>query len=661
MIMNPTDTHAITHTKHSVPVDAQTRGWKRFAAFFGPAYLVSVGYMDPGNWATDIEGGARFGYALIWVLLMSNAMAILLQTLSARLGIATGRDLAQACRDNYPPVVAYALWVLAEIAIAACDLAEVLGTAIGINLLFGIPVFWGVVIAGFDTMLLLAIQNLGVRKFEAFVIALVALIGGCFLVELILSKPDMAGVVSGVAPRLPDGALYVAIGIIGATVMPHNLYLHSALVQTRSFEQTPDGKRSAMKYNLIDSVVALNAALFVNAAILILAAATFFKHGVAVNELQQAHQLLSPMVGTTLAGVLFAVALLAAGQSSTLTGTLAGQVVMEGFLHFKIRPFLRRLVTRLIAIVPAMFVLMTTGDKGMYGLLIFSQVVLSLQLAFAIVPLIHFTSNKRLMGEFASKPLVQVLAWLVALVIIALNVKLVWEFTGNLLGSTSSVLTQTLAQILLYAALAVLVPLLLYITFAPFLSFVPLASFKPLASLTSRRNRTTRTNTSSNADSGEKLSERFGEGFGERFAAEAVTAPRFERIGVTVALSQSDGKVLQHACQLARQHDAVLCVFHVVEGAGGIVYGREAFDAEAREDERALKQLCDSLAEHGIRAEGHLGFGSVPKAIVRFVREQHVGMLVMGGHGHRGLSDIIFGATISPVRHEITIPLVIVR
>lgn len=620
--------NSLAEVHRSVDVPTNVKGWRRVLAFLGPAYLVSVGYMDPGNWATDIEGGARFGYALVWVLLMSNVMAIVLQTLAARLGIASGRDLAQACRDNYPAPVAYALWVLAEIAIAATDLAEVLGTAIGINLLFQIPVFWGVVIAGFDTIVLLAIQNMGVRKFEAFIISLVALVGTCFLVELIFSKPDVVGVVKGFAPSLPEGALYVAIGIIGATVMPHNLYLHSALVQTRSFDQTPEGKRSAAKFNLIDSAIALNAALFVNAAILILAASVFYKNNVAVTELQQAHELLSPMLGTKLAGILFAVALLAAGQSSTLTGTLAGQVVMEGFLHFKIRPFVRRLITRMVALVPAMYVLLTVGDSGTYQLLIASQVVLSLQLAFAIIPLIHFTSDRRQMGELTSKPWAQVLAWCIAGTIVALNMKLVIDKAVTYMDES----TPLPLRILMVGGLALVGLLLAYVTIAPFAD---------------RRARgSARRKAVSTLDVGEAF---------------AVNEPKFQRIGVTVAFSNSDAKVLGHACQLARQHSAMLCLFHVVEGAGGVVYGKQAYDAEAREDEVFLRRLADSIAENGVRTEAHLGFGNVPQAVVRFAREQHVDMLVMGGHGHRGLSDILFGATISPVRHELTIPMVIVR
>lgn len=602
--------------------------WKKLFAFLGPAYLVSVGYMDPGNWATDIEGGARFGYALIWVLLMSNVMAILLQTLSARLGIATGRDLAQACRDNYPLPVAYCLWFLAEIAIAACDLAEVLGTAIGINLLFHIPVLWGVVIAGFDTFLLLLIQNLGVRKFEAFIISIVALVGGCFLVELILAKPDMPALVKGFAPSLPEGSLFVAIGIIGATVMPHNLYLHSSLVQTRAFEPTVDGKKMAAKYNFWDLVIALNAAFFVNAAILVLAAATFHKNGVVVTELQQAHELISPLLGTTLAGTLFAVALLAAGQSSTLTGTLAGQIVMEGFLHFKMRPFLRRLLTRLVAIVPAVWVLMVAGESGTYQLLILSQVILSLQLPFAIVPLIHFTSDKRLMQTFANTRLVQILAWIVAAVIIGLNVKLVVDIVLETLQGNDS----ALLRLALGVVLPALGALLLYIVAKPFWDKKARGARKQLSYTMLKP--------------GAKL---------------ALERPSYEKIGVCIAFSDSDVRVLNEATALARQYDATLALFHVVEGAGGVVYGDDAFDAEAREDEMYLGRIVEALRAEGVKAEGHLGFGNAPKAIIHLAEKHRVQMLVMGGHGHRGVKDIIFGATISPVRHRLEIPIFIVR
>src|SRR5690349_20668763 len=394
-----TDARSLAEVHSSVGT-GQVSFWRRLFAFAGPAYLVSVGYMDPGNWATDLEGGARFGYQLLWVLVMSNAMAILLQTLSARLGIVSGRDLAQACRETYPRSVNIALWALCEIAIAACDLAEVLGAAIGLNLLFHIPLLAGVLITAADTLLLLWFQSFGIRTIEAFVLSLISVIGGCFLIEILWAKPSRIEMLAGLTPRLSRDSLYVAIGILGATVMPHNLYLHSALVQTRSIGHNDKARRAACRYNLIDSVVALNGALLVNAAILILAAAVFFKHGVVVTEIQQAHQLLIPLLGTGMAGVMFAVALLCSGQSSTLTGTLAGQIVMEGFLNIRLRPWMRRLITRAIAIIPAALTIYTAGEQSTFGLLLLSQVILSMQLPFAIVPLIHFTSDRAQMGAF---------------------------------------------------------------------------------------------------------------------------------------------------------------------------------------------------------------------------------------------------------------------
>ncbi|MEK6755379.1 MAG: Nramp family divalent metal transporter, partial [Bacteroidota bacterium] len=415
---------SLSEVHQTVVIPKNARLLKKMLAFVGPAYLVSVGYMDPGNWATDLEGGARFGYQLIWVLLMSNLMAVLLQTLSARMGIVAGRDLAQACRENYPKPVSYVLWVLCEVAIAACDLAEVLGTAIGLNLLFGLPLIYGVIITGFDTMLLLVIQQYGIRKMEALILILVFTIGICFIIEVFLAKPVWGEVATGLVPHLTSESLYVAIGILGATVMPHNLYLHSALVQTRVVGSTEESKQMACKYNLADTAIALNGAFFVNSAILIVAAAVFHKNGIVVTEIQQAHELLNPLLGTALAGALFGIALVAAGQSSTLTGTLAGQIVMEGFLRLRIQPFLRRLITRLIAIVPAVTVISMKGEQGSYDLLILSQVVLSLQLPFAVIPLIRFTSDKSLMGSFANRWWVKILAWVAAAVIIGLNTSL---------------------------------------------------------------------------------------------------------------------------------------------------------------------------------------------------------------------------------------------
>ncbi|HEX2605842.1 MAG TPA: Nramp family divalent metal transporter, partial [Flavisolibacter sp.] len=403
--------------------------WKRILSFFGPAYLVSVGYMDPGNWATDLAGGSQFGYKLIWVLLMSNLMALLLQSLSARLGIVRGRDLAQANRETYPKSINFCLYVLAEIAIAATDLAEVLGMAIGIQLLTGIPLLWAVLITVLDTFLLLLLQRLGMRKMEAFIIALVAIIGVSFLIEIIMAKPDLGEVATGFIPSIPNNtALYIAIGIIGATVMPHNLYLHSALVQTRKIKRDEKGIRRALKLNFIDSAIALNLAFFVNAAILVLAATAFFKTGrTDVAEISTAHELLNDMLGSKLAPILFAVALIAAGQSSTVTGTLAGQIVMEGYLRIRINPWIRRLITRVVAIVPAVLVIVINGEKNIDNLLVLSQVILSLQLGFAIIPLIHFVSDKNTMGIFKIKPLTQIAAWLITAILVYLNLRMVSE------------------------------------------------------------------------------------------------------------------------------------------------------------------------------------------------------------------------------------------
>ncbi|HEY1870268.1 MAG TPA: Nramp family divalent metal transporter, partial [Chitinophagaceae bacterium] len=403
--------------------------WKRMLSFFGPAYLVSVGYMDPGNWATDLAGGSKFGYSLIWVLLMSNLMALLLQSLSARLGIVRGRDLAQANRETYPKYINLVLYVLAEIAIAACDLAEVLGMAIAIQLLTGLPLLYAVLITVFDTFIFLLLQRLGIRKMEAFIIGLVAIIGLSFLTEIILAKPNFGQVAKGFALHMPNKeALYIAIGIIGATVMPHNLYLHSALVQTRKFKRTDKGIKRAIKLNVIDSTIALNLAFLVNAAILILAASVFYFRGrTDVAEIKTAYELLSGFLGTKLAPTLFAIALIAAGQSSTITGTLAGQIVMEGYLRLRINPWIRRLMTRLIAIVPAVIVILINGEKNIDSLLILSQVILSLQLSFAIIPLIHFVSDKKTMGKFAINSLTKFAAWIVTAILVYLNIRMVTE------------------------------------------------------------------------------------------------------------------------------------------------------------------------------------------------------------------------------------------
>ncbi len=410
--------------------------WRKMGAFAGPGYLVAVGYMDPGNWATDLAGGSAFGYTLLSVILLSNMMAMLLQSLAAKLGIVTGRDLAQACRDHYSPPVRIALWILCEIAIVACDLAEVIGTAIALQLLFGLPLVWGVCLTALDVLLILVLQQVGFRKLEAFIIALLVIIAGCFAFELALSQPSFAAIAGGLVPRAEivtnPAMLYIAIGILGATVMPHNLYLHSSIVQTRRFDPSPAGKREAIKFATIDSTVALGLALLINASILILAASTFYVAGrTDVTEIQHAYQLLTPMLGVGAASTLFAVALLASGQNSTITATLAGQIVMEGFLDIRLPPWQRRLVTRLLAIVPAVAVAAIYGISGTAKLLVLSQVVLSLQLPFAVVPLVKFTSDSKLMGRFVNPAWLKAIAWLVSAAIIGLNMKLLANIAGG--------------------------------------------------------------------------------------------------------------------------------------------------------------------------------------------------------------------------------------
>jgi manganese transport protein len=416
----------------SLPIPKNLGFWRKLLAFSGPGYLIAVGYMDPGNWATDLAGGSRFGYTLLSVIMISNLMAILLQSLALRLGIVTGRDLAQACRDHFSPKVSFVLWILCEVAIIACDLAEVIGSAIALNLLFGIPLVWGVLLTAFDVMILLMLQNRGFRWLEAVVITLVATIGICFIAEIIFSQPEIGSILRGFVPS-PEiitnpEMLYIAIGILGATVMPHNLYLHSSIAQTRNYERTAKGKREAIKFATIDSTLALMFALFINAAILIVAAATFHASGnTEVAEISDAYKLLSPILGVSGASTLFAVALLASGQNSTLTGTLAGQIVMEGFLNIRIRPWLRRLITRLIAIVPAVVVAAFYGADGTTQLLILSQVVLSMQLSFAVFPLVMFTSDKLKMGEFVNPFWKKILSYTVAVLIAALNAWLLMQ------------------------------------------------------------------------------------------------------------------------------------------------------------------------------------------------------------------------------------------
>jgi len=413
----------------NIPKDAGF--WRTLVAFLGPGLMVAVGYMDPGNWATDIAGGAKFGYTLLSVILISNIFAIVLQHLSLKLGIVAERDLAQACRDHFKPTTNYILWILCEIAIAACDLAEVIGSAIALNLLFGIPLTWGIVITGIDVFIILLLQSRGFRWIEAFVAGLIFVIFACFGYEIIASKPDLFPMLKGLVPTaqivFDPSMLYIAIGILGATVMPHNLYLHSSIVQTRNYERNREGKKMAIKFATIDSSISLFLAFFVNAAILIVAAATFHHTGYQdVADIYDAHELLAPLLGTSLASIFFAVALLASGQNSTLTGTLAGQIVMEGFLNIKLKPWLRRLITRLIAIVPALIVAILYGEKGTTDLLVLSQVILSMQLSFAVIPLVMFTNSKAKMGEFANKLYLKIIVWFITFIILVLNIYLLY-------------------------------------------------------------------------------------------------------------------------------------------------------------------------------------------------------------------------------------------
>ena len=605
----------------------KSSSFRKLLAFFGPAYMISVGYMDPGNWATDIAGGSKFGYSLLWVLVMSNLIALLLQSHCVRLGIVTGKDLAQASRENYPRFVNLFLYILAEIAIAACDLAEVIGMAIGIHLLFpNISILMGVCITVFDSFILLFLLNKGIKKLEAFIISLVVLIGASFLIELIIAKPNISDIASGLKPFIKnDEALYIAIGIIGATVMPHNLYLHSSLVQTRRFKRTPIDIKKAIKFNTIDSAIALNLALFVNAAILILSAATFYQNGeYGVAEIQDAHRLLAPMLGSALAPILFAVALIAAGQSSTITGTLAGQVVMEGYLNFRLQPWIRRLLTRLIAIIPAFITILILGEGATGRLLILSQVILSLQLGFAVIPLIHFVSDKNKMGEFVIPNWQKILSWIAAITIISLNVKLVYTEIFNLLLNSKNIIliSFTIIPICLFCLL-----MLIYILIIPFIMKEKKYSNKE-----------------------------FHDAF-KPLNLNISTSPK--RIAVTVDFSSSDNKAINKAIELSN-NQAKLILIHILESTNAMVYGENACDLEREEDFQKLKLYQNQLLKENIVTEIQLGFGNPKLAIPELILKNNCDVLVMGTHGHKTMKDIILGATIDSIRHEIKITLVLV-
>ena len=609
----------------SVPVKNKT-GWRRLFAFIGPAYLVSVGYMDPGNWATDLQGGAAFGFQLIWILLLSNIMAILLQSLSARLGIVRRLDLAQVNRETYPKFVNFCLYLLAELAIAATDLAEILGMAIGIKLLTGLPLIYGTIITVTDTFLFMLLQRYGIRKMEAFIFVLVATIGGSFLAEMIIAKPDLISAAKGLVPSaLSPAALYIAVGMIGATVMPHNLYLHSALVQTRKIERTSAGIKKSLWYNFIDSAIALNAAFFVNAAILILAATAFYQTGnQSIAKIEEAHALLAPLLGSKLAPILFAVALIAAGQSSTVTGTLSGQIVMEGYLNLRLNPWIRRLLTRLVAIVPAVLVIGLMGEGRVDELLVFSQVILSLQLGFAVIPLIHFVSDKSTMGEFAIKSWVKILAWLVASILVYLNANLVFDFAkAFLFGQTPLAI-----KILLVLSILFFFALLLYIIIFPMIQ-------------------------------SKKKQERTAL-HGAAVELDWTKAAPIDRIAIAVDFSAGDANLIKSAISQAHAGTELILI-HVVESVTASYFQEISDDEESRKDKERLELYAATLSEKGYQVQYVVGYKNRVKEIVRIVHATDAQLLVMGAHHHYGWKDYFFGETIESVRHKVKIPVFIVQ
>jgi len=619
---------SLSEVNASVEVLKSASNRRKLFSFLGPAYLISVGYMDPGNWATDLAGGSQFGYKLIWVLLMSNLIALLLQSLSARLGLVRSRDLAQASRETYPRFVNIYLYVLAEIAIAACDLAEVLGMAIGLQLLFGLPLTWGVSITILDTFLVLFLFNYGMRRLEVFILSLIAIIGLSFLAQMFFAAPQLGEVVQGFIPSIPnDAALYIAIGIIGATVMPHNLYLHSSIVQTRKFDRSSSEIKKAIKFNIIDSTIALNLAFFVNAAILILAATVFYKNGLFdVAEIQDAYRMLEPMLGTNWAPILFAVALIAAGQSSTITGTLAGQVVMEGYLNLRIAPWIRRLLTRLIAVVPALIIINILGEGATGDLLVLSQVILSLQLGFAIIPLIHFVSDKTKMKEFVIKPYIKVLAWISAAIIVSLNAKLVYDTLADWINSPDAGAWWLKILVLLFAASTALI--LLYITFAPLV--VKKKSYR----------------------------EPIPHGTFEEISK--VVHDNYKRVALSIDFSKTDHSIISHALNQGGK-EAEYVLIHIVESAGALMLGKDIRDYETESDEKNLQMYSESLTRMGYKNSIAIGYGRPAIGIVEQVKAFNADLLVMGAHGHKGIKDIIFGTTVDAVRHNVQIPVLIVR
>jgi len=616
--------HSLEEVHESIQVPATGSRWRRWLAITGPALMVSVGYMDPGNWATDLAGGSRYNYQLIWVLLMSNLMAILLQSLAARLGIASRKDLAQANYEEYPSIVNIPLYILAEIAITATDLAEVIGSAIALQLLFGLPLLYGVILTAADVLVLLLLSHYGIRKMEALIVALVATIGAAFFIEIFLAQPDWGGIVRGFVPTIPDAtALYISIGIIGATVMPHNLYLHSSLVQTRKVGRNPKELWQAIRMNTFDSVISLNAAFFVNAAILVLAAAAFYSTGhYNVAEIQDAYHLLEPLLGASIAPFAFALALLASGQSSTITGTIAGQIVMEGYLHLRIRPWLRRLITRTLAVIPAVFVIVHFGENSTGSLLMLSQVILSLQLPFATIPLIHFVSDRKRMGEFAIKPWLQVISWIVAIVIVVLNVKLVFDTTSRGIATTG-----THSWIFAVAMLTSLLigALLMYVTIRPWLD--------PIIGRAGRRESMTIHRI-------------------DRYPLLEVPAPTpYRKIAVAMDFSGGEQQLLAETIRVALMNHPQIYLLHVSESPTAMMLGDATQDLEVRDDRTLLASFAQALKERELNVKWRLGIGDPATELARMANELNVDLIIVGAHGHAGVSDLVHGTTVDKLRH----------
>ena len=625
---------SLSEVHETVVVPTRGTAWRRWLAITGPALMVSVGYMDPGNWATDLAGGSRYNYALIWVLLMSNMMAILLQSLAARLGIVSRRDLAQINHEEYHPAINIPLYILAEIAITACDLAEVLGSAIALQLLFGLPLIYGVILTALDTFLLLLLSNAGIRKLESVVLALVGTIGVAFIIEIVLGQPDWGGIVRGFVPSLPDAsALYIAIGILGATVMPHNLYLHSSLVQTRKIGTTKKDIREAIRWNNIDSAVALNLAFFVNAAILVVAASVFYRNGYfEIAEIQDAHRLLEPIVGAAIAPLAFAIALLASGQSSTITGTLAGQIIMEGYLNLRIPPWLRRIITRLLAIIPAVIVITYYGEHSTSALLVLSQVVLSLQLPFAIIPLIHAVADKKRMGEFRIAPWIQGLAWLIAAIIVGLNVKLVIDQIGGWIASAGS--NGWLLRITVLPLIGAVGLLLLYVTFHPWLR--DRFAFIGLSRLAGVHQEVV-------------------------LSTPALAKPNpFKRVAVALDFSGNEEKLLAESLRFIDKGQTQLTLLHVVESPVARSYGTEGEDFETFADQERLERLAEMMKRSGVSTDWRLGAGEPSSELAKMINNINADIVVLGSHGHTGVSDLIHGTVISNLRHHVKASVMII-